>query len=83
MLFGIVRGSVDGWVYLMGLVIVEGKWQLWGEFWTSIVTMKTLLHSCARAMRSSQMTLGGHVVVVVVVVSGSSWSEFCSCFSSV
>jgi len=38
---------------------------MWG---IPLKPVETLLHSCARAMRSSQLTLGGLVIVVVAVV---------------
>jgi len=41
----------------MRLVIVEGKGQFWGEFGASRCNQWGLLHNCARATRSSQITL--------------------------
>jgi len=58
--FGVVRGVSRGMAVLDGVVIVEGKGAVLGvDLGHPIVTnaMGTLLHSCARATRSSQMTL--------------------------
>jgi len=46
----------------MGVVIVEGKGQFWGvNVGRPIEPVGTLLCSCAKATRSSQVTLGGLV----------------------
>ena len=49
----------------MGVVIVEAKEQLLGvNSERPIAPMGTLLHSCVRATRSSQMTLGRTCVIM-------------------
>jgi len=49
-------GTVEGWAYYMKVVIVEGRFR--GEFGRPVVSMGTLLRSCARAMRVSLIILG-------------------------
>jgi len=44
------------------------KQQFWGWIWGHPIVTNTLLHSCVRATRFSQITLGGLVIYIIITI---------------
>ena len=76
--FKMVSGVGRGWVYLMGVVIVKGKGQIWGWILgVPLQPIRTFLHNCARATRSSQITFGTTCWLPIFYLQRAKLQYFC------
>jgi len=70
-------GSVDGWVYYIGVVIVEGNGQFWGEFGASHCNQWGL---CDAALLILHWTgLVEYLIIVLTESDGQSDDENVEC----